>query len=171
MVSRARVLIITEASASRLSLDSRSINSSRSSSRGTPACWRARIRLAQNDSRAASSWASDSQATPLPSLIRFCRHCASRVVLPKPALPVIRVRRQPRAVCNRASKGARNTAWLLMRGGEKRVVISGEVRDMANPVCSVSGRGGVGRSPNGEWVHRRVGRLVSPAMAHCASAA
>ncbi|MCY1430270.1 hypothetical protein D9M71_462130 [compost metagenome] len=128
------------------------------------------MRLAQNDSRAASSCASDSQTTPLPSLIRFCRHCASRVVLPKPALPVIRVSRHPRAVCNRASKGSRSTAWLLMRGGEKRVVISGEVRDMANPVCSVSERGGVGSSPIGEWVHHRIGRLVSPAMCHCANA-
>ncbi|MCY1287538.1 hypothetical protein D9M70_365350 [compost metagenome] len=109
-LARAKVLIITEARASKPSRDSRSINSSKSSSRGTPACCRARMRLAQKDSRASSSCASDSQTTLLPSLIRLCRHCAIRVVLPKPAQPLIRVRRQSLAACRRVSKVSRNTA-------------------------------------------------------------
>ncbi|MOA11822.1 hypothetical protein D3C78_1317790 [compost metagenome] len=110
LLTRAKVLIITDASASKPSSDSRSINSKRSSSRGTPAFWRVQMRLAQNDSRAPSSWARESHTTMLPSLIRPCRHCAISVVFPNPALPLIRVRRQSRAACKRASSVSRSTA-------------------------------------------------------------
>ncbi|MNI60922.1 hypothetical protein D3C85_1267320 [compost metagenome] len=109
-LTRANVLIMTEARASNPSRDSRSINSSKSSSSGTPAFCSVQMRLAQKDSSAPSSCASDNHTTLLPSLIRLWRHCAISVVLPKPALPLIRISRQSRAACKRASSTSRSTA-------------------------------------------------------------
>ncbi|MNE39382.1 hypothetical protein D3C80_1333320 [compost metagenome] len=145
MLVRARVLIITDARASKPFCESALINSSKSSSSGRPACCSAPIRLAQNDSSFASSCDSDSHTTTLPSLSRLWRHWASKVVLPKPALPLISVRRQLCAASSRDSSGVRRTAWLLIRGGEKRVVINGRVAGMgiqSTAVLVMDGWGG-----------------------------
>ncbi|MNE57945.1 hypothetical protein D3C80_1529410 [compost metagenome] len=88
---RARLLISSDGRIFRLSPNSAALSSVSSS--GNPACCRAPIRFAQNCSGAPSSCASDSQTTVAPCSMSSRLHCASRMVLPKPALPVSKTRR------------------------------------------------------------------------------